>query len=224
VVTDSEARLKWQQHSFALVVEPRKQPTDDKILGNFEAKFKVDENFTALIEKAGKDGTSTALNLDLSEISGNLDAQLRYYTFQASASDTEAQVGPPLRISAAALELEQTFASDHWEVYKMSRFGPKEVKGTLHALQANGVAFVLPRLLGYLPTREKAPEEAKVAAEGLSALRTTSVSINDETRSGKCIFLLEILQYARSHAVCDEEEKRVYRMKFLDIPQTLMRL
>ena len=226
-VSTKDGVREWQKKFFNQIAGPQQRPQIDKKVENFaKSKYtniQLDQAQIAAINAAREQGEQTALDMDATETEMDEDAQLRYYTYQASGSGTPAQVGPPLNTAATALEAEKIADVKGREVYRLKRFPATVVKRTLHPWQVNGTAFVLPRLLGYLPVRENAPARVKKAANDLKSLRTRCAFIKDETGSGKSIFLLACPQYARDHVELDTNGDRIYKMKFLAVPQTLLR-
>lgn len=122
----------------------------DKLVDKFaQSKFtdvRPDKTQKDALVGAQELGLQTALDMDVSEVSMQEAAQLRYYTYQTSGSGTQAQACPPLNPCIAALEMKQTTDEKGREVYEMTRFSATEV---LRKLSSRSCEHLITLLLIY---------------------------------------------------------------------------
>ena len=172
------------------------------------------------LESGRDENFAASMNQDPEERSGRLTDELKYYALQQAMVGTEQQVGPPINPCVRALEMVREDDESGKEAYRFTR-----MEGTnrrLYPYQVNGVVWLLTRWLGAIPMRPDAPQEVMDIAARLRSVRTGSGLMGDQTGSGKTILLLAALIVGKDHVLKDAKGRRIYKMKFLAVPATLI--
>jgi hypothetical protein len=172
------------------------------------------------LESGREENFAASMNQDPEARSGRLSDELKYYALQQAMVGTAQQVGPPINPSVRALEMVREDDGSGKEAYRFTRMEGTNRK--LYPYQVNGVVWLLTRWLGSIPMRPNAPQEVIDIAAKLKSVRTGSGFMGDQTGSGKTILLLAALIVGKDHVLTDANGRRMYKMKFLAVPATLI--
>lgn len=198
-------------------------------------KLKAYRNFTqsqqAALKTASRDGADQAV--DLEQAPDDTDdhvgsSRARYYAYQAAIGGTSKGVGPPIELSARALQMRRVNDDNGDEAYVYVSFTDKQVRRKPKPYQVNGAAWALSTLYGKIPFGEDHPPDADAAAaaELLRRLLVPALLIADQTGFGKTILVLQIVLGLRQPAArgpASQGGKCVYKPIFLAAPQNLIR-
>jgi hypothetical protein len=221
-VTTPEGILAFQREVFqsSKIIGYQEPMNMDNSSRRFGSQKGLSAAMTEALELGKQEGFAASMNQDQESRSGRLSDELQYYALQQAMVGTQKQVGPPINPCVLVLGMTREDDKKGREAYRFTH-----IEGTdrlLFPYQANGVVWLIFRLLGYMPTPPDSPQEILDAAKRLSSVRTGCAFIGDQTGLGKTILLLATLIIAKYHAVKDDNGRRIYKMKFLAVPATLI--
>jgi SNF2 family DNA or RNA helicase len=217
-----EGKAVWQKKVLDSIAPSVKNWREDAKAMRFR-KNTITAAQRASLQSASKDGLMATINMEAAEEDLQEEGRTRYYAYQAATLGTQAHVGPAIEEAAKALELEMFIDTDGTEYYRLLRFGKDKIKRAFLPWQANGCAWGLSRMFGRIPQHPDADDEAKLAAAKLGGLSTKGWIITDMTGLGKTALLLSIFAYSEYGVHADKNGQTVFKMIFLEVPQSLLR-